>query len=53
MQPQQVEVIMECPQCRLFNPPTAQFCDCGYDFHGKRPLFRIDSEGLEMIATRI
>ena len=23
---------MECPHCRLINPPTAQRCDCGYDF---------------------
>ena len=23
---------MECPRCRLENPPTAQRCDCGYDF---------------------
>jgi hypothetical protein len=21
-----------CPSCRLFNPPSAQRCDCGYDF---------------------
>jgi hypothetical protein len=23
---------MECPNCRLFNPATAQRCDCGFDF---------------------
>ncbi len=23
---------MECPHCKLINPPTAQRCDCGYDF---------------------
>ena len=23
---------MECPHCRLLNPPSAQRCDCGYDF---------------------
>ncbi len=23
---------MECPHCRLFSPPGALRCDCGYDF---------------------
>lgn len=23
---------MQCPQCGLFNPSSAQRCDCGYDF---------------------
>ena len=23
---------MECPHCGLLNPPSAQRCDCGYDF---------------------
>lgn len=22
----------DCPKCRLVNPPSAQWCDCGYDF---------------------
>lgn len=23
---------MDCPNCRLINPPEAERCDCGYDF---------------------
>jgi len=23
---------MDCPNCKLVNPPTAARCDCGYDF---------------------
>lgn len=23
---------MDCPNCKLVNPPTANRCDCGYDF---------------------
>ena len=23
---------MDCPNCKLVNPPTAAKCDCGYDF---------------------
>ena len=39
---------MNCPNCSLVNPPTAQRCDCGYDFVTKtvkEPYFReqIDS----------
>jgi hypothetical protein len=26
---------MNCPQCGLINPETAQRCDCGYDFINK------------------
>ena len=27
---------MQCPNCKLINPPTAQRCDCGYDFDAKK-----------------
>ena len=31
---------MECPNCKLINPETAQRCDCGYDFTTKtRPSY--------------
>ena len=26
---------MECPNCGLFNPPTSERCDCGFDFTSK------------------
>jgi hypothetical protein len=24
---------MQCPNCKLVNPPDAMWCDCGYDFN--------------------
>jgi hypothetical protein len=27
-----MEEVKDCPRCGLVNPPTAQRCDCGYDF---------------------
>ena len=27
---------MDCPRCKLTNPPTALRCDCGYDFGLKK-----------------
>ena len=29
---------MNCPNCRLENPPDSQRCDCGYDFHARRVI---------------
>lgn len=36
----------KCPQCRLFNPPEALRCDCGYDFKAQRVLssYLVDDE---------
>jgi hypothetical protein len=31
-----LEGAMNCPTCGLVNPPTAQRCDCGYDFAEQR-----------------
>ena len=30
-----------CPRCRLIHPPTAELCDCGYDFAAR--TFRPDA----------
>ena len=27
---------MECPTCGLFNPRTAERCDCGYEFTAQK-----------------
>jgi len=27
---------MKCPNCRLENPPTAMWCDCGYVFKKRK-----------------
>ena len=33
-----VTMVNSCPQCGLINPPTAQRCDCGYDFAKRLPI---------------
>lgn len=35
---------MDCPQCGLLNPPTAQRCDCGYDFVRRPPPQKLPSK---------
>jgi hypothetical protein len=37
-------VARDCPKCGLINPPSAQRCDCGYDFAAKRVLSTYLSE---------
>jgi uncharacterized membrane protein YhaH (DUF805 family) len=32
-------MVNSCPQCGLINPPTAQRCDCGYDFVKRLPIY--------------
>ena len=27
---------MECPNCRLINPPDSAWCDCGYEFGARK-----------------
>jgi hypothetical protein len=35
---------IQCPRCRLINPPSAQRCECGWDLiDGKAELFRSGS----------
>jgi hypothetical protein len=34
---------MKCPKCSLENPPTAMWCDCGYNFETKSMNQKIKS----------
>lgn len=41
----------DCPACGLVNPPSAQRCDCGYDFAARRMLGSfISGNGLGSLA---
>jgi len=31
-EPEYNSIKMDCPKCGVTNPPTAQNCDCGYEF---------------------
>ena len=37
---------MKCPRCGLFNPESAQRCDCGYDFETRSVDKAYFSQGL-------
>jgi hypothetical protein len=43
---------VNCPNCRLVNPPSAQRCDCGYDFATKsvKPSYLADSQDVSDLA---
>jgi hypothetical protein len=44
--PHDKESPVQCPNCHLLNPPTAEVCDCGYGFGGKSfPAGRVYSRG--------
>jgi hypothetical protein len=38
-------MVRECPNCKLVNPPTAEVCDCGYDFLHPGPVRRPPRQG--------
>jgi len=43
---------MKCPQCGLENPPTANVCECGYNFpEGKISNSRVDPDVEDNAAT--
>jgi hypothetical protein len=44
---------MDCPNCKLVNPPTATRCDCGYDFqmHTQRESPRIGKLSIRETQT--
>jgi uncharacterized RDD family membrane protein YckC len=45
---------MNCPACGLINPPTAQICDCGYNFETQTQGKPIDNKSsIPLILDRI
>ena len=46
---------MNCPNCRLVNPPAAERCDCGYDFATKslKSSYLADSRDAPALATEV
>jgi hypothetical protein len=46
---------VNCPNCRLVNPPAAERCDCGYDFATKslKSSYLADSREASDLATEI
>ncbi len=44
---------MDCPNCGLINPATAQRCDCGYNFATRTPLKPIPSAVTPLLSDAI
>ena len=46
---------MNCPNCRLVNPPAAQRCDCGYDFGSKslKSSYLANSRDVSDLTTEV
>src|SRR5262245_53651752 len=47
---------MKCPKCGLENPPSAQVCDCGYNFESNTqgsPIFaKISASEIHTLVSR-
>jgi len=46
---------VNCPNCRLVNPPAAERCDCGYDFATKslKSSYLATSRDASDLATEV
>ena len=46
---------VNCPNCRLVNPPAAERCDCGYDFATKslKSSYIVGSTDVSSLATEV